>query len=200
MRPLPLPRPRRGARWLFLPLLACALGIQGTPPPGGRADTRPFREYEVKAAFLYHFTKFVEWPLEALGGPEQPFVLGILGEDPFGAALDPLVGRSVKGHALEIRHYRSAEEAAACHLLYVSRSEWPRAARALDSVSSRPILTVGDADGFAEGGGMIGLLTRGERVRFEINLRAAREAGLQLSSKLLYLAVRVLGAGPGAGP
>jgi hypothetical protein len=146
----------------------------------------PLREYEIKAAFLFNFARFVEWPGAGAGGM---LVLAVLGDDPFGEALDPLEAREIMGRRVVVRRYRGLDELEPCDLLFVSAS----LARDLDHVIARvghaPTLIVGDADGFLDSGGMIGLyVTSSKRVRFEIDAGRAEAVGLRVSSKLLSLA------------
>lgn len=148
------------------------------------------REHDVKAAFLYNFASFIEWPMDAFPTPDSPLVIGVVGQDPFGPVLDELVaGERVKGRPLEVRRFANAERDGyeACHILFVSTSE-ARSWRAIaQRISSRPVLTVADIAGFTEDGGAIGFTTIG-RVRFSINTTALERARLGASSKLLRLA------------
>ena len=142
-------------------------------------------EYQVKAAFLYNFAKFVDWPAGA--GPSA-FVLCILGDDPFGAGINVIAGKQIGGRVLQVRRLASADGAAACQMLFISGSESEGLARALAAVRNRPVLTVGDTPGFAERGVAINLYVEQSKVRFEINLDAAKRAQLNISSQLLKLA------------
>ena len=113
-------------------------------------------------------------------------MVGVLGEDPYGGYLAEIVqGEKVNNRALVIQHYRNAEEINACHVLFISRSEYPRLEAVFDRLKDRSILTVGDAEGFAKRGGMIRFVMENSKVRFRINVEAAKAAGLTLSSKLL---------------
>jgi len=149
-------------------------------------------EYQLKAAYLFNFAKFVEWPPEAFPEPTAPFTIGILGEDPFDEDLERTVkGKAVAGRRLVIRHVKALAELKSCHIVFISRSEsrktgrWREIFKALGAACA---LTVSEADGFVEAGGMINFVTEGTRVRFQINDPAARRAGLKISSKLLNLA------------
>ena len=146
-------------------------------------------EYEVKAAFLYHFARLVEWPLAA---DDKPFVLAVVGPDPFGHVLEDAIGsRQVRGRAVRIDRYRRSADARHDHpqLLFVAASESREVERALAAVEGAPVLTVGELDAFAEQGGMIGFrITPEGRVTFDINRAEAERAGLKLSSQLLKLA------------
>lgn len=153
-----------------------ALGAQSPPAP----------EYRLKAVFLFNFAQFVDWPASAFPEPNTPLVIGVLGEDPFGAYLDETVrGEKVNEHPLEVRRYRRVDEIGACHILFVSQPEQAHLEQILDSLKDRSVLTVGDAQGFATRGGMIGFVTEQNHIRLRVNLDAARAANLTISSKLL---------------
>ncbi len=150
-------------------------------------------ESEVKAALLYHFTQFVEWPAEAFAAPDSPLVIGVLGHDPFGRALDDLVRNEMVGrHRIEVLRFRDVEEAASSHLLFISASERAASGAILHRLQGRPILTVAEFESFLERGGIV-QLHRGSnnKVRLRVNLAAAREASLTLSAKLLRVAETV---------
>ena len=170
---------------LLLALLLCL------PPRYAMAQAEP-TEYEVKAAFLYNFAKFATWPDAAFAGPGGFLDLCVLGSNEFGTHLEQLSGQPVEGRTLRVLPI-SLDQAAGCHLLFVSRSEEGRAPAILDQVRGQPVLTVGDHDGFAERGGVINLQVVGDNVRFEINPDAAQQAGIALSSQLLRLATIVEG-------
>ena len=124
------------------------------------AQSASSREYQVKAVFLFNFAQFVEWPTNAFSQAQTPLVIGVLGEDPFGAYLDDTVrGEKVNNRSLVVERYRRAEEIKTCHVLFISRSEADRLAEILANLKGRNILTVGDAESFAERGGMIRFVT-----------------------------------------
>ncbi|HEX9933563.1 MAG TPA: YfiR family protein [bacterium] len=149
-------------------------------------------EYEVKAAFLYNFAKFVEWPTSAVRDTTSPFVIGVLGRDPFGAILDQVIGsKSIKGKRLVIRRFSDWTGLSFCHLLFVSSSERTNLSLILEKLSRSCTLTVAEMEGFTENRGMVQFVMRDNRIHFMINAVAADEAGLKLSSKLLNLAVGV---------
>jgi hypothetical protein len=150
------------------------------------------REYEVKAAFLYNFTKFVEWPAASFATPASPILVGIVGEDPFGETLDQtLRGETARGRAFEVRRFRAEDDFTGCHVLFVSRSESRQLETILRRVEGRAVLTVSEEAEFARRGGMIELVVLEQCVRFEINLSALEKAGLKASSKLLAVACAV---------
>ena len=151
--------------------------------PGLRAQNASQREYEIKAAYLYNFIKYVDWPSYG-----DTISIGVLGYDPFGTALAPLNGKVVKGRRLVIKHLDSVREAQQCQIIFVSSSEKQRLQEIFESLRSARVLTVGETQGFADGGGIINFIEENNKVRFEINADAARRTGLNISSELLKLA------------
>jgi hypothetical protein len=153
------------------------------------AQARASREYQVKAVFLFNFAQFVEWPPAALAGANAPMVIGILGEDPFGAYLDETVrDEKVKNRPLEIQRYHRVDEIKTCHILFISPSETERYEEIFARLQGRSILTVGDTEGFARHGGVIRFLAEQNRIRLRVNIGAAKAAGLTISSQLLRAA------------
>ncbi|ACB77020.1 YfiR family protein [Opitutus terrae] len=145
-------------------------------------------EFQVKAVFLSNFARFVEWPRDVAAQADE-VVIGVLGADPFGLYLDEVLrGQKVNGHALVVKRYGSVAEIDRCHVLFMSGSEGERAEPILQALRTRPILTVCDTNAFARHGAMIHLVMDQQRVRLRINLDAARQAGLVISSKLLRTA------------
>lgn len=165
-------------------LLLCALLVGHRPTA---AD--PLNEYAVKAAFLYQFTRFVEWPPTMFPDPEAPLVLGVLGQDPFGDHLRAATqGRTANGRPIVVRHVRHGEQLRQCHVLFVSASEEARIPDVLRTVGTAGVLTVGDSPGFAEAGGTVNFVIEAARVKLEVNMAAAERARVRISSKLLTLA------------
>lgn len=156
-------------------------------------DLQSGNEYQVKALFLYNFAKFVEWPSAMSGGP---ICIGVLGDDPFGDALDRTIeGKTVNGRGFVVKRLKSEAEARQCHIVFVNLPDKKRLRSLLDTLKGAAVLTVGETRGFAEGGGVINFVVIDDRVRFEANMDAAEQAGLKLSSKLLSLAKIVHKAG-----
>lgn len=152
-------------------------------------------EYQIKAVFLFNFTQFVDWPANAFSDAQTPLVIGVLGDDPFGAYLDETVrGEKVKDRPLVVQRYRRLGDIKTCHVLFISRSESARLDQILASLRGRNILTVGDIEGFARRGGMMRFLTQGNKTRLRVNLDAAKAGNLTISSKLLRTA-DIVGAG-----
>jgi hypothetical protein len=169
-------------------LLAALMGLCALAPVRA-GDAGPSREYELKAVFLFNFAQFIQWPATAFESPNAPFVIGILGEDPFNGAIDEAVaGETVGGRPIQVRRFSRVEDARASHILYVDDSIRANVDRFLGTVRARPILTVSDIPGFARRGGTVGFYLDGVKLRFEINPTEAQRSGLQLSSQLLKLA------------
>lgn len=146
-------------------------------------------EYQVKAAFIYNFLSFVQWPASDLD-KKGPVGICILGEDPFGSELDVLQKKRIRGRSIVIRRLRGLEEVGGCDVLFISRSEKRSLKRIIRSIGNKGILTVGDMEGFGEEGGIIQFYIKDRKVRFLINRRAAERAGLRISSKLFWLSGR----------
>jgi YfiR/HmsC-like len=166
-------------------LLPPHLYVQATAPT----------EYEVKAAYLYNFGLFVQWPAEGSPGQEGPFAVCVLGMDPFGRVLDAaLAGEMIGSQRVVARRVDNPEEALGCRILFISSSEEAGLKEILAAAGKASVLTVSDMPNFIEKGGVIQFVTENRRVRFEINLTAAHRVGLSLSSQLLKVAIHVSGA------
>jgi hypothetical protein len=162
---------------LFLALL------QTTPSAAG---TKLTHEYDLKAAFMFHFAQFVQWPPEAFPDTKTPLTIGILGDDPFGKSLDEIVmNEAVGGHKLVIRRFQKVSEIDSCHILFISPSEASRLDQISSQLNRRSILTVGETKDFAQRSGIIGFVISEKRLRLAVNLAAANAARLTISSKLL---------------
>jgi hypothetical protein len=173
-------------------LLALLLAVPGAAP----AQTA--EEYAVKAAFLYNFAKFVDWPPASFPDPNS-LKLCVLGDDPFGSSLQTVAGEQVAGHKLNVVRTDSTSKLAGCQILFISRSERDHIPQVLAAIKGAPVLTVGDTQKFADDGVIINFILEGSKVRFEINTDSADRAGIRISSKLLQLARRIVTA-PGARP
>ena len=172
---------RKIAIFLLFALLANASGLQV------RGET--INEYQVKAAFIFNFAKFVEWPSDAFG-EGGALVVGVIGDDPFGGALDRLNGNTANGRALRIKRFRSGDDPRACQVLFISASEDRHLRKIMESIRGTNVLTIGESTQFGQSGGMIRFVIQDNKVRFEINASAAGQAGLRISSKLLALSKR----------
>ncbi|MGH9395871.1 MAG: YfiR family protein [Terriglobia bacterium] len=182
-----LPRTRPDATRLWPVLLGLAFSILIVGAAG--AHSQEVSEYDVKAAFLYDFSKFVSWPAGAFKTQNSPVTICVLGRNPFGDALDRVVtGKILNGRSFSVKYMTGVEAVKSCQIVFISRSERTHLKAILDSLGTSGVLTVGDTDGFAKQGVMINLFMEENRVHFEINNKAALEAGVSMSSKLLGLA------------
>jgi hypothetical protein len=187
---------RRRMAVVIIAFIGCAtLGVS----PLARAQDS-ISEYQVKAAYLFNFVKFVEWPEEAFPDPLAPIVIGIAGDDPFGSALPQVViGKTVQGRDLVIRKFRAGEDLRSSHILFISASEKKKVPQIVASLHGSSVLTVADFNEFLGDGGMIQLYSENNRIRFAINVDATGRAKLKISSKLLSLARVVGGSGKEGG-
>lgn len=172
------------ALWFWLVLLGwpcVGVGLLGAQPT--------FSEHELKAAYLFHFTKFVEWPAAAFTGPDAPLCLGVLGDEPVGVALEKIAnGQKAAGRKLVVRRFAKPEEIKGCHLLYVDPLDKQVREQTLTALAGQTILIVGVAEEFTRRGGAIRFYSEEGRLRFEINPDAAARAKLKVSAQLLKLA------------
>lgn len=181
------PRVMKRRAPLFAALLLAALGALATLPVAAAPELpSAAQEYDLKAAFLFNFAGFVEWPTDAFPDARAPLTIGVLGDDPFGSSLDELVaGETIRNRPLLIRRYRSVEQVEGCQILFVSSSEAERLDQIARALARRSILTVGETKDFAVKSGIIGFELTQRRLRLRINLAAASDARLTISSKLL---------------
>ena len=176
-------------------ILIVALSVSLSWAPGALAqdrDSSNSSEYLIKAGFIFNFAKFVEWPPTTFAQPDSPIVIGILGTDPFGAIIDQIVqDKKIGGRGFVVKRMKwgtDLKDLKECKILFVGASERVHIDELVQIVRGLPILTVGETPGFAEHGGVIRLVLEDNRVRFEVNVDAARQAGLTISSRLLTLA------------
>ena len=159
-----------------------------------RAQTPTVGESQVKAAFLYNFAKFVEWPPGSFSDASAPLRICIFGRDPFGEELRNITKEKVlNGHKLEVSEVLDLQVARTCHILFIAFSETAQLKQIFESVRGTDALTVGDTKGFVQQGGMINFVLDNNRVQFEVNRKAAEQGGLRISSKLLSVAKLVIG-------
>lgn len=185
---MPADKPDRGwtQRWRRVgAALAFALGAAGA------VAAEALTEVQVKAAYVYNFVKYVEWPAGAFATAQSPVVLCVAAGDGLRGALAAIDGKQAQGRALQLRRAVRPDEFRSCHILFVPESEERVAGELLRKAGSLPVLTVGEHDGFAAAGGVIGFVVRDDRVQFEINPDAAARADLKVSSRLLQLATIV---------
>ena len=156
---------------------------------GAWAQGEEDAEYKVKLAFLYNFAQFVQWPPDAFPNAHAPLTVCVAGADPFHSEIEQgLNGRMVGGHPIEIRKLKSSDHPTACHMIFIPAGEKKLAEKLLAAAKGSSTLTVGETKGFADLGGVINLTVEEDKLRFEINLDAAMQTRLKISSKLLALA------------
>lgn len=168
--------------------LACgALAVAALVAAGGRVQAQGVTQPELRAAFLYNFAKFAEWPGDA--DPTGPLSLCVLDDGATESALHDLARNgSINGRSVVVSRRTGGQSLRSCHLLYLGDENATRAAAVLDEARGAPVLTVGNGEGFVRGGGMVGLFVEEGRMRFAINPAAAQRVGVRLSSRLLQLA------------
>jgi len=147
-------------------------------------------EYTIKAVFLEHFTRFIEWPESFENAdPSQPFHLAVIGENPFGPILDQIYSeQKIKNRTVEVLYFSTPDEITDCHILFISSPNKEILSEILTHTKDKPILTVSDTEGFAEKGVLINFYLSGSRIKFEINEKAVHKSGLVMSYRLLSLA------------
>ncbi len=166
--------------------------VHDRPQTAQAAGPKVTREYLIKAALLYNFAKFTDWPAHSFEDPDAPLLICVLGADPFGPALKTIEGKVIKNRPVVTRVVSRVLDSRRCHVIFVSDSERSRIGEILDLVGDDPILTIADMPDFAASGGIINLKVVENKSRFDINLNAAHRANLKLSSKLLILAQQVM--------
>lgn len=195
-------------RYITVVLLAAAFVMAVVPR--ARADDAPSQEYKIKAAFLYNFLKFVDWPTDKKADPNKPITLGIIGKDPFGKAFEPVKDKKINDREVVIKRFKSVAELKKpgkegeaeldkqsgelkkCHLLFICSSEKDGIEEILAAIKDRPVLTVADTEDFLKSGGIIKFVMEEQKVRFEISDAAAKRSKLQIRSQLLRLAKKVV--------
>jgi len=180
-------------RRLGILIVALGMTLNWTSTAAAQAvDPPDASEYLIKAGFIYNFAKFVEWPSTAFSQPDSPIMIGVLGTDPFGSVLDRLVeDKKIGPRGFVVKRYKwgkDLKDLKECKILFVSASEKAHIDEIVQAVKGLPILMVGETPGFAERGGIIRFTLEDNRVRFEINVEAAHQADLNISSRLLTLA------------
>jgi hypothetical protein len=175
-----VPSPQQVLRMVALLTLLLGSGYAQSPTAG---------EYQIKAAFLYNFAKFVEWPASSFPDGAAPFQICVMGRDPFGEGLLNITReKTVNGRKLEVDTVADLEHARTCHILFVASSVKMPIQQIIEGLRGASVLTVGDTKGFAEQGGMIDFVLQDDRVQFDVSRTAVEQAGLKISSKLLSVA------------
>jgi hypothetical protein len=204
----------------ILEVLAVA-SLLGSLTAKVRAEPSSASEYQIKAAFLYNFIQFVDWPEEKSADSNKPIIIGIIGENPFGDAFEPVKNKKVKGRSVIIKRFESFEELkkpteknpaspkatpeaskpkssqeietlTECHLLFICSSEQKDLKEIINTIKDHSVLTVGEMGGFLEAGGIINWFVDEKKIRFEINVTVAERSKLKIRSELLRLAKRLV--------
>lgn len=153
------------------------------------AQDKPALEYKVKAAFLYNFTRFVNWQPAAFHSPDAPFVIGIIGNDPFGTYIEDIVeGEKVGDRDIIVQRYSDIKEINNCQIIFISISETAKTKEIISSIEHQNILTVSDDEHFLKSGGQLRFFKESNKVRIQINMTAVKKSQLEISSKLLRIA------------
>ncbi|MGH9562876.1 MAG: YfiR family protein [Terracidiphilus sp.] len=182
---------------IALCLLCIGLAL---PARAQSSDSPASSEYLIKAGFIYNFAKLTEWPAPSFPQTNSPIVIGILGTDPFQGMLDQVLrGKQVNGREFVVKHLKWDDDVRGCNILFVSSSENAHLDQLFRLIKGLPILTIGDTPGFAERGGIINFVLEDDKVRFHIDVDAAKQADINISSRLLALAKIVPEAASGGG-
>jgi len=173
--------------WLALPVMIFC----GSLPNAAASEAVDPIEYKVKAGYLFNFAKFVQWPHNEANATSA-FRIGVVDRgEAFPVMNEVLAGKTVQNRAVKVVHLKPGDDLKQCEILFIAQSQDKRAAELLKSVGTAPVLTVGEAKGFAGRGGCINFVQVGANVRFEVNLQTARQAGLKISSKIASMATIV---------
>lgn len=176
------------------PLLALLVAVLGftsfSPSPLSSAPSSTLKEYEIKAAFLYQFTKFVEWPEQSLN-KQNAFSICVIGQNPFGEILTQLESEKVHTQQVKVVNI-DASAADTCHVVFISAAEGKNVSKIIGKLRGKSILTISEVPHFLEAGGLINFVKQEKNIRFQINQRDAEQSGIKISSKLLKLAERVV--------
>jgi len=165
--------------------LSITFGLLAGLAVGAGSGDRPIDEYQLKAAFLFNFAKFVEWPQQSFKSPADPVNICVFGSNPFGRSLEDAVnGKSVEGRKFAVRQIADANQVSGCQMVFIPSAQRKRGAE----LTISGVLTVGESEGFAASGGVIGFKLEGGKIKLEINVDAAEQRKLRISSKLLSLA------------
>jgi hypothetical protein len=179
------------SRFVKIILATILLGLLDGGTGGASAQDPAVREHEVKAALVYNFAKFISWPDSAFGGPADPFLICILTSDPSSSVMESsLKGKAVNGRTIKVSRSDDLQSFGRCQVFFVSATKKEMTAEVLNKVRSENVLTIGETEGFANSGGIIGLFSEGDKIRFEINTDAAAKTNLRISSKLLSLGAK----------
>lgn len=186
-------RSRRIGAWRLLCCTTALFVVSIGFVDSGRAQVQ-VEEYRVKAAFLFHFVQLVDWPAGALGDEKSPLTVCTVGKDPFRGDLETTFeGKLIGARSLRVQHLKSGQEVQGCQILFIGSGEGVQIPPIIAGLKDGAVLTVGETDDFVKQGGMIGFCMDNNKVRFDINVKAAERAKLKISSRLLLLAKNVIG-------
>lgn len=186
-------RNRGGRTTANLRAAAVCIALLLSAPIAAAQSIESAPEHSIKAAYLYNFASYVDWPPAALDSPDAPFAIGVLGDEQIAAELVPLMrGRQVHGRPIAVRQVQSGDELAGLHVLFIGRESAPALARLLDDARDNSVLVVTEWDGALEAGSAINFRLVDQRVRFEVSVDAADAGGLAISSRMLAVAERVV--------
>jgi hypothetical protein len=167
-------------------LICFAMVVQGRAQAGDTADSS---EYLIKAGFIYNFANLMQWPANAFSKTDSPIVIGVLGADTFGGTLDQVLGgKKVNGRSFIVKHLKWGMDLKDCNIVFVSSSETVHLEEIFLLVKGLPILTIGESPNFARRGGIINFIVVDDKIRFEVNVEAAKQVDISISSRLLALA------------
>jgi hypothetical protein len=176
----------RGIRVLWVSLMFAALAF---PCSAQIADSGDSSEYLIKAGFIFNFANLMQWPVNTFSNPDSPIVIGIVGTDTSGGILDEvLAGKKVNGRSFAVKHLKRGMDLKGCNIVFVSASETAHLDEILHLLKNMPILTIGETPSFAQRGGIINFIVVDDKIRFEVNVDAAKQADISISSRLLALA------------
>jgi hypothetical protein len=173
----------------FIFMMAC---LSLFCPPAGWSESSQLSEYEVKAAYIYNFAKYVEWPAASVSRESSSLTICIVGKSPMNEVIESLAGKAIKNRRIVVRNFSRIEDLGECNIVFINATVKTSLNQLLASMAARPILTVSDSKGFAAAGGMIEFVAIGDKIRFEINNRAAQQVNVRVSSHLLRLARTVI--------
>jgi hypothetical protein len=183
--------PRRSKNWWGL-LIAILAGYLLGAWDGSARAAEVSNEFQLKAAFVYNFAKFVQWPTNRVQQPDNPFVIGIFGTNVFGTELEKITkGRTINGRSIEIKYFEAENDARQAHMLFVCQAEDARVGGLLNALAGSSVLTVGESQAFAAAGGMIQFTRKADKIRWVINTGTAEQAGLKISAHLQRLAISI---------
>lgn len=171
--------------WLFVPFADI---LKSAETMNNSAASQAVSEYEVKAAYLYYFAKFVDWPPDALRTQNAPIIIGIVGDDEFGVTIESIVrGKTIQEHPIMIRLLKWSSDLSACHIVFIGSSEQKRINQIVELLKSRPVLTVTETEDASQTRGIVNFFVQVDRIQFEVDVNGAERAHLKISSKLIRL-------------